>query len=187
MAFFDDCDTILKIHYDYFSKGPFDENHQAIWPNLDRFQVICQDSLAIKDYGHVQAIHHQLTDDGYLKSVGEHGDLTKKVHHVTPKGFAFVINGGYKQQLKTEQEKLNLNRISANGATMGWVVAIVLGGLQLYQGNQNDKEFAELKKEISQIRLRQATDSLEIQKHLFPLQTLEQSNDTVGLPTKTTR
>ena len=187
MDFFKDCDTILKIHYDHFFKGPFDENHEQIWHKLDHFYKICENNLKVKDYGYTQAIHYQLISDGHLASIGEFSDLTKKVHRVTPKGFAFFINGGYRQQVKNEQDKLKLNRTSAYAATMGWVVAAIFGGLQLYQGQQNEKEFTELKKEISQIQSRLTIDSLRNQKNLFQQQILEKNNDTSERPTKTTK
>lgn len=187
MDFFDDCDKILKIHYDHFFKGPLDENHNQIWHQLDQFYKICEKELTNKNYGYTQAVHHQLISDGHLASIGELNDITHKVHRVTPKGFAFVINGGYKQQIKNEQEKLKLNRISANGATMGWIVAAILGGLQLYQGHQNDKEFTELKRDLPQIQLRLTTDSLQNQRRLIQRQIPEKNSDSVGLPTKTTK
>ncbi|WP_044171691.1 hypothetical protein [Flectobacillus major] len=185
MAFFDDCDKILKIHYEHFYNGPFDENNEQIWPKLEHFYRICEKTLAIKDYGYTQAIHHQLVNDGHLVPIGNLHDLTQKVHRMTPKGFAFVIGGGYKEQIKNEQEKLKLNKMSATGAQMGWIIAAILGIFQMYQGYQNNNESTELKKEISQIQSRLASDSLENQKRLSQPQTLEKNIDSVVFPTKT--
>lgn len=185
MAFFDDCDKILQIHYEHFYNGPLDENNEQIWPKLEHFYRICEKTLDIKDYGYTQAIHHQLVSDGHLASIGELHDLTRKVHRMTPKGFAFVISGGYKQQIKNEQEKLDLNRMSAKGAKMGWIIAGILGIFQIYQGIQNSTESTEFKKELSKIQLRLASDSLENQKRLFQLRILEKNIDSVVYSTKT--
>jgi hypothetical protein len=174
MNFFDDCDLILKIHYDNFFKGPLDEDKQAIWTKLDKFYKICEQNLTTKEYGYVQAIHYQLTSDGYLIPIGDLNDLTHKTHRVTAKGYAFVLNGAYKQQVKTEKSKQNLNRINSFSSTLGWIVAAIFGGLQFYQSTKNNDEITTLKKEISQVQSKMVADSMQSHKRSLQQQNRKQ-------------
>jgi hypothetical protein len=157
MNFFDDCDLILKIHYDHFFKGPLDEDKQAIWTKLDMFYKICEQNLTTKEYGYVQAIHYQLTSDGHLVPIGDLNDLTYKTHRVTAKGYAFVLNGAYKQQVKSENEKIKHNRINSYNGTIAWILVALFSTFQSFQGcqnNQKDDEIKALKLKISQFQLK---------------------------------
>ena len=186
MNFFDDCDLILKIHYDHFFNGPFDKNHNQIWHDLDPFYKICEQNLTTKEYGYVQAIHFQLTIDDYLRPIGELNDLTHKVHRVTPKGFVFVSNGSYKKQIESERRILNLNLINSASTALGWIVAALFSSIQLYQSlqnNQKDQEIITLKKEILQVQSRLVADSMQSQKRSSRQQNPKQIQlDTVSRP-----
>ena len=95
MKFYTDCDTILKIHNDYYLDGAFTEDYKAKSANYDKFVEICKANLHTQQDGYFQAVQYTLTNDGYLESIGKLPDLITTVHYVTPKGFAFVLNGGY--------------------------------------------------------------------------------------------
>lgn len=179
MSFFDDCDTILKVHYDHFFNGPFDEEQNLKWHQLPRFVQLCQKYLATSMYGYVQAIHYQLTTDGYLAPIGELNDLTKKVHRVTPKGFAFVLNGGYRQQIDDELEKKRLNKISATGAMMGWLVALAFGLIQAFQGCQKPATSLGNTSVVTTSKM-EKPDSVTGRKNSTRLQIPRQTNDTLG-------
>lgn len=170
MTFFDDCDKILKIYYDHFFLGEINAEKKEIWKELPKFEKLCEQNLTIKDFGYIQAINHQLTSDGYLYSIVESENKIQKKHLVNPKGFAFVINGAYKQQIKDEQQKLKLNRINSLSGTIGWIVAAIFGGIQIYQNTKINDEITTIKKEISQIQLKLAIDSVQKQKLLHQQQ-----------------
>lgn len=182
MNFFGDCDIILTVHYGHFFDGPFDEENNLKWHQLPSFIKICEKHLANISYGRVQAIYYQLTTDGYLAPIGELNDLTTKVHRVTPKGFAFVIKGGYRQQINDELEKQRLSKISATGALMGWLVALVFGLIQAFQGCQKPTTSLE-KTSVSTTGEIEKSDSVAVHKNLTRLQIPKQTNDTLDSST----
>ena len=160
MTFFDDCDKILKIYYNHFLNGEKDKNGNEIWKELPKFEKICEQNLTIKNWGYIQAINHQLTTDKYLCSIAEADNKSTKKHYVSPKGFAFVLNGAYKQQVKSENHKLRLNQINSLSGTIGWIVAAIFGTLTVFKSYQDDKkndEITALKKEISRIQSKEQT------------------------------
>ena len=177
MTFFDDCDKILKIYYNHFLKGEKDKNGNEIWKELPKFEKICEQNLTIKDWGYIQAINHQLTSDEYLSSIAESNNKANKKHYVTPKGFAFFINGAYKQQVETEKNKLRLNWITANSALLACIIAIVLGSLQLWYNQQDNKlkdELNALKKTVLTIQSNQKKVVKQKQQNLFQQQSPKQ-------------
>ena len=152
MAFYTDCDTILKIHYDYYLEGAFSEDHEAKSLKFDSFLKICIANLDKKQDGYFRAIQYTLTTDGHLKSIGKLDDLLRKTHFVTPKGYTFVINGGYKKQVKQINRKNIFETVAIFSAVMGWVVALFLGYLQnksSIDNNQKDISIVKLSNVIS--------------------------------------
>ena len=153
MDFYTDCDKILKIHYDYYLEGAFSEDHEAKSLKFDKFVTICKANLKTQQEGYFKAIQYTLTNDGYLTSTAN-SDLVNKKHYVTPKGYTFVINGGYKKQISEINRKSRYDRITIISAVMGWIAAFVSGTLQ-YQSSIDNNQ-----KDISIIKLSNIVSSM---------------------------
>jgi hypothetical protein len=146
---------------------------------LDSFEAIFKKSLSRKEYGYIQAIFYQLTSDKYLKAIAVDDNSERRVHRVTPKGFAFVTRGGYKEQVRIENEKLTLNKRGVNSAILGWVVATLFGSLQAIQSYQQAKiNGVQI---VGQQTEKRASEKMELR--LKPRQIPEKSSDTLLLPT----
>ena len=190
MNYFEDCDLILKIHYNHYFQDLYSKTGEPRWHHLDTFEKLCQDNLMSSEYGYIQAVHFQLTSDGYLQPIGELNDLTKKRHVITSKGFAFILNGAYKGQVKAEEEKLRHSKISATGTYYGWIVALIFGILSSLSGfydKEKNNEISDLKKELSRIQSKVEADTVKSQKRLFQLRILEKNVDTGQQATKISR
>ena len=186
--FFNDCDTILTIHYNHYFIGPYGSSGKQLWMELSPFIEICQNTLERKDYGYIQAIHFQLTSDGYLDPIGVLHDLTIKVHKVTPKGFAFYSSGGYRQRVKQERKKLQMNLINTTSSTLGWLVALGVGIFSYYKDSDEiENKIINLEKRISQSELKSETLLRNIPKNLLQLQIPETNADSGQLATKMLR
>ena len=158
MNFYTDCDRILKIHYDYYLEGAFSEDNEAKSLKFDSFVKICKANLDTQKDGYFRAIQYTLTNDGYLKSMGELHDLLSKTHYVTPKGYTFVINGGYTKIVKDLQNKSTSEKITLISAVMGWLVVIFFGILQYKNSIDNNQ------KDISIIKLSNIVSSMATKK-----------------------
>ena len=140
MDFYTDCDKILKIHHDYYLEESFSEDNEAKSLNFDSFLKICNSNLNTKKDGYFRAIQYTLTNDGYLKTIGEGHDILTAKHYVTPKGYTFVINGGYKKIMADQTKKSIFDNIILLSAVMGWVVASIFSYAQYRQNEDNSKK-----------------------------------------------
>ena len=186
-SFFDDCDKILKFHYDYFIDGALNGDGSMKWHDLDSFIMICQKELPNKKDGYIRAIHFELTSEGYLKSIGELNDLLIKTHYVTPKGYAFVSVGGYKAKIESEKQSLNINKYNLFNSMLGWLVAFIFGSIQAFQtftSDEKQQKINDLEKIVEKIKSNKVVDSLQIQKHLIQQRNHKKSLDSMEYSTK---
>lgn len=140
MEIYDSCDKILKIHYEHYLEGPFDKAGNQRWHQLGTFEKICLDELSGYPKGYHRTVHHILTDKGYLEPIGELNDLFQKVHYITPKGYAFVITGGFKKQFEDADKQAKLSEQDAMGSYLGgkyakaaFVLSVILGVFGFWQ------------------------------------------------------
>lgn len=181
-SFFDDCDKILKFHYDYFIDGAFNTDGSMKWHDLPTIKEIFKKELPNGKDGYHRAIQYELTNEGYLKSIGELNDLLNKVHHVTPKGYAFVSIGGYKAKIETEKQSLNMNKYNTFNSMLGWVVAFIFGLVQAVQScgnNEKEQKIKDLESTVAKMKSKSVTDSLKIHKYLIQKPNPKQKPDTL--------